>query len=515
MDDRSRDDLMLGIKALNNSRPGYAKAQAYYDGDVEEVFSSSRIRRALAAKGIDFRLNFAKTPVTAVVKRLKIAAITSPDDGQSEALATIWRENQLALEAPDLHSKTCMYGDGYLMVLPIEDDKGTVTGVEMYYNSPTTVRAIYREDRPREVDFYIKRWTERGCVRAELLYNDRVERWTTKKDSKGTEPGDWEPWLVTPDGDESPDPDSWLIPHTWDWEQHPVFHFRNARPYGRPEHADAYGAQNAVTKLTTTHMGTVDYQGAPQRYALTEAANTDTSDLEPGDWDDDDWPPNEPNTGPRDSGDDSALKADPGGMWLLRGFKGVGEFKAADPKAFLDPADWYVRAMAHVSDTPSHHFDISGDEPSGESRRRKDAPLVDKVEDRQKLFGASWGEAHAFALRLLGFSDPVVDVRWKPAAMVEDSEGWKTVSEKIANGVPRKQALMETGYRQEQVDEWLDGVDDAELQRRVDILASLADSAQKLGAAAALEVVSKEQVTALLNGALSEVELLAGVQEAT
>ncbi|NEE45582.1 hypothetical protein G3M55_13295, partial [Streptomyces sp. SID8455] len=83
---------MLGIKALDDARPGYAKAQAYYDGDVEEVFSSSRIRRALAAKGIDFRLNFAKTPVTAVVKRLKIAAITSPDDAQSEALATIWRE---------------------------------------------------------------------------------------------------------------------------------------------------------------------------------------------------------------------------------------------------------------------------------------------------------------------------------------------------------------------------------------------------------------------------------------
>ncbi|MEU1088957.1 phage portal protein [Streptomyces sp. NPDC005892] len=513
MDDGSINDLMLGIRELDEARPGYAKAEAYYDGNVPEVFASSRVRRALAANDIDFRLNFAKTPVTAVVKRLKITAVTSPDDAQSEALAAVWRDNQLALEAPDLHSKTCMYGDGYLIVLPIEDDKNTVTGVEMYFNSPLTVRAIYREDRPREVDFYIKRWTERGCTRAELLYDNRVERWTTKKDSKGSDPSDWEPWLLAPEGDDDPDPNSWLIAHSWKWPQHPVFHFRNARPYGRPEHADAYGAQNAVTKLTTTHMGNVDFQGAPQRYALTEAANTDTSDLDPGDWPDDDFPA-QPG-GPTDSGDDSALKADPGGMWLLRGFKNVGQFDAADPKTFLDPADWYVRAMAHVSDTPSHHFDISGDDPSGESRRRKDAPLVDKVEDRQKLLGATWEDAHVFALRLLGFEDPVVDVRWKPAAMVEDQEGWKTVTEKVANGVPRKQALMETGYRQEQVDEWLDGVDDAELQRRVDILASLADSAQKLGAATALGVVDSAQVQALLNGALSEVELLADVQEAT
>lgn len=513
MDDGSIDDLMLGIRELDDARPGYAKAEAYFDGDVPEVFSSTKLRRALAAKDIDFRLNFAKTPVTAVTSRLKIAAITSPNKDENEALAAIWKANQLDLEAPDLHCKTCLYGDGYLMVLPVEGEKGTVTGVEMYFNSPLTVRAIYRQDRPREVAFVIKRWRERGCTRVELLYLDHTERWTTKKDGKGNQPADWEHWPVTPDGEEEADPDSWKFDHTWGWEQAPAVHFRTARPYGRPEHAGAYGGQNAVTKLTTTHMGTVDYQGAPQRYALTEAANTDTSDLEPGDWDDEDFPA-EPN-GPTDSGDDSALKADPGGMWLLRGFKGVGQFDAADPKTFLDPADWYVRALAHVTETPAHLFDLSGDSPSGESLRRKEAPLVDKVTDRQKLFGAAWVEAMTFALRLLGFEDPVVDVRWTPAATVDDQAGWQTVTEKIKNGVPRKQALMETGYRQEQVDAWLDGADDAELQRRALILASLADSAQKLGAAAALGVVDSAQVSALLNGALSEVELLAGVQEAT
>jgi hypothetical protein len=56
-------------------------------------------------------------------------------------------------------------------------------------------------------------------------------------------------------------------------------------------------------------------------------------------------------------------------------------------------------------------------------------------------------------------------------------------------------------------------VDDAELQRRVDILASLADSAQKLGAAATLGVLSSEQAQALLAGALSDLEVLAGVQK--
>ncbi|MER7814537.1 phage portal protein [Streptomyces sp. NPDC096153] len=510
MDDGSKLDLMRGIEGLNDARPGYDKAHRYYTGDVREVFASARLQRALASRDVDFRLNFAKTPVNAVATRLKITAVTSPDEQQNQALAELWKTNQLGLEAPDLHRKTCELGDGYLFVLPIEDDKGKTTGVEMYYNSPLTVRAFYREDRPREVDFIIKRWSERGYLRAEVLYDDHTERWTTKRNSSGTSPADWEPWLADTDSDEeAPDPESWHVPHSWE-KGHPVFHFRTDRPYGTPEHYGAYGAQNAVTKLTTTHMGTVDYQGAPQRYALTEAANTDTSDLEPGDWDDDDWP-TEPE-GPTDTGDDSSLKAGPGEMWLLRGFKGVGQFDPADPRCFLDPADWYIRSLAHITDTPAHLFDITGDTPSGESLRRKEGPLVDKVRDRQKLFGAAWVEAFRFALRLLGFKDPVVDVQWAPAATVEDQEGWQTVGEKIRNGVPRRQALMETGYREEQVDAWLSGVDDAELQRRVEILAAFADSAQKLGAAAALQVISTEQATALLDGAMSDLELLAEVQ---
>jgi hypothetical protein len=121
-------------------------------------------------------------------------------------------------------------------------------------------------------------------------------------------------------------------------------------------------------------MGTVDYQGFPQRYALTETANTDTSDLEPGDFADDDWPLNEKGAGPSDSGDDSSLKAGPGEMMLLRGFKQVGQFDAAQPGVFLDPIMFNVRAMAQITDTPLRMFDPQSSQRSGESFRRRTAP---------------------------------------------------------------------------------------------------------------------------------------------
>ncbi|WP_445520445.1 phage portal protein [Streptomyces sp. NEAU-174] len=507
-------DLMHGIQELADARADYDRAQAYYEGEVPEVFASSRIRRALRANDIDFDLNFAKTAVNAVVDRLEVAAITSPDNAVNTLIAKLWDDNNLALELPDLHRRGCEYGDAYLICLPVEDDKGTVLRVEMFYNSPQTVRIIYSQENPRLKEFAIKRWVD-GCYRrVELYYPDRIERWTTKKNTSGKDEADWEHWLAGPDEDTGEvDPDSWLIEH--DWGEIPVFHYRTDRPYGVPEHFGAYGPQNAINKLQSTHMGTVDYQGFPQRYALTEAATTDTGDLEPGDWDDADFPPDDRDQGPSDSGDDSSLKAGPGELMLLRGFKAVGQFDAAQPSVFLDPIIFNVRAMAQITTTPTWMFDPSGEQPSGQSVRGQDAGFTRKICNRQLSFGSTHREAFVFSLRQLGVEEPVVDVRWVPAETVDTQEGWQTVGEKIKNGVPRKQALMEAGYRAEQVDEWLEGVDDAELSRRVGILAAVADSAQKLGAAAALGVVTSEQVQQLLAGALSDIELLAGIEAKT
>ncbi|MFJ8995593.1 phage portal protein [Streptomyces sp. NPDC102279] len=501
-----RDDLMYGIHELTEARPHYDQAALYYDGKVPEVFSSNRIRRALAAHNIDFDLNFAKTPVDAVTDRLEIAGVTGKDDAQTALISQIWQDNQLDLEMPDVFRRAGEFGDAYLMVLPVEDDDDKTVRVEMFYNSPQTVRIIYDEENPRRKAFTVKRWCEAKLQRAEVQYDGRTVRWTTEANASGAEPGDWKPWPADPE-----DPESWIIDN--DWNEQPTFHFRTDRPYGTPEHYAAYGPQNAITKLQATHMGTVDSQGFPLRYALTETANTDTSDLEPGDFDDEDFPPNTNGVGPSDSGDDSSLKGGPGELLLLRGFKQVGQFDVAQPGVFLDPIQFNVRAMAVITTTPLHLFDPSGEQPSGQSVRAQDAPFTRKVTNRQLSYGATLREALTFALRRLGVPDPVVTVHWKPAETVDDAEGWATVKAKIEAGVPRRQALMEAGYRAEQVDAWLTGTDDAELQRRVDVLASLADSAQKLGAAKTLGVVTDDQVAALMSGAIDDLEALATAQE--
>lgn len=508
------DDLWAGIEALHAARPAYVEAAAYYDDEVPEVFASNRARRALARTGTDHGKPYIAMAVDAVANRMKLSTVTSPDEEQAAALQRIWDNNRMRREAIKLHLWEAKYGCAYLIVLPHYNEADKVDGVDEYANDPLTVRIIYDAENPRRKAFAIKQWSEtvsdRIVHRAELYYDNHAERWTTKPDSAGSSRADWEPWLPDPveteDGTVEPDEDAWIINHGLG--EIPVFHFRNNEPYGVPEHRRGYGAQDAINKLDSTHFSTVDYQGFPQRYALTDTAMTDTSDLDPGDFDDDLFPP-DPAAGPSDSGDDSSLKAGPGEFMLLRGFKSVGQFDPADPKNFLDPIEFNIRSIAVLTTTPLHLLDTSGQKPSGRAIDALDEPFDDKIEDRQEGAADSWQDSQVFALHLLGFEDPVVEVTWKPPVAVNDKDTWETSEIKSKLGVPERQLLVERGYSDDQVKEWLETPTDdpAELARRLADLSTFADTVQKLGTAVTLGAIDQAQVQSLVSPV---VEAMAG-----
>ncbi len=215
-------------------------------------------------------------------------------------------------------------------------------------------------------------------------------------------------------------------------------------------------AQALINKTVMSHAATLDYQSLPQRYGLIDPA-VDQSGQQGADFD-----PDRPEDADADPEGDHAsqLRNDPGEFWQLTGYKDVGQFAAADPDTYLKPLDRWVKAMSQVSETPFHLFDSTGDQMSGVSRREATGPLLARVENLQRSFGATWSDAFEFALRLLGYDDMSVQVRWKPAEQVSDAEGWATVAAKVAAGMPREQALIEAGCDPEQVKAWLAALDD-------------------------------------------------------
>lgn len=492
-------DLAAAYADLADARPDYAKAQAYYDGDVDEVYASDAVARILAKSNLDEidELNFARIPVRAVLNRLHITSIATGDDTADTDIADLIKTNQLDMELPGLLEKACSLGDAYLMVWPNLDPDGSIVSVGMTVHSPTTVRVIYDDEHPLHVRLAIKSWcTGHGDseeLRADLYYPpehgpdgdipSRIERYVRPAKKKR-----WQPY--TDDGQPA------IIEHEYGF---PFHHFRTGRPYGRPEHYGAYGPQMLINKLVIAHASVIDYESLPQKYGLIDPAvdqSGQQADYDP------DYPEDEGGD-PEDPNNASQLSSDPGALWQLQGYRAVGQFEAAQPSVFMEPFDRYIKAMAQVTDTPMHLFDSTGDQMSGASRREANAPLIARVLNLQRAFGPVVEDAFEHALALLGIDDTTVQVRWQPPEQVDDAEGWATVQAKIQAGVPREQALVETGRDPEQVKGWLSKLDDdAELTRRVELLTSLGQAVQALGTGVQLGAIGQEQVTQLLNTVL-------------
>ena len=244
------------------------------------------------------------------------------------------------------------------------------------------------------------------------------------------------------------------------WNEIPVFHFRTYKQYGKPEHADAFGPQDAINKLIATHMLTVDYQGAPQRYALSNGGTSAELD---------------------DFADDAnarenlgALKNGPGELWYLQGVTQVGQFQPTDPDTFTKPVLEFVNAMAAITSTPTHYFIRGSYIPSGQALRVAEAPLFKKVLNRQLAFGSTWRDLFKFMFKVENITAEV-EIKWHNPESIDSLENWDIAVRKRSVGMPLEQILLELGYDAEIAEQIAQGAEPSN-----DI--SLASSAEALNA---------------------------------
>lgn len=426
------NDIKQAVETIVGRRNTYVNAENYYRGSQDELFAHEKWSKLFRANGT-YVLNFAKTVVDTVLDRLEISSVKGVEDGADEAINKIWETNELTIDATEIHRRTLMYGDCYAIVWPDEDGE-----VQITYNSPLTTVMLYDVENPRKKRVAVKAWESLNVfgkteTRLNLYYPDRIEKYVRQGalDSGAAEAHTWN----ATESIENP------------FGELPVFHFRTHRPYGTPEHGAAIGPQDAINKMVNNHMLTVDYQGAPQRYALSAYGNS----AEFSDFDDDDTV--------REN--IAGLKSGPGEFWYLNGVTQVGQFPAADPTVFTGPILDYVKSMASLTQTPLHYFQNNGQFASGEALRTAEAPLVKKVRDRQIAFGATWREVFRFALRIEGI-DTDVQIKWQSVESMDSTDMWSIAQIKRAMGIPLVTVLTEMGYDLELAKEIAEEVKKAE-----------------------------------------------------
>ena len=409
-------DIKLALDQIIAKREGYNMAEAYYEGVNQEVFAHQRWFRLFRNEKSNFRFNFSKTVVDAVHNRLEIEQVETDSATADKYFEELLDQPDLKMDINEIHRNALVYGDAYAIVWPDETGKMAID-----YNSPLTTTMVYDQENPRIKSFATKIWqitdaANRKVIKINMYYPDRIEKYEGlgEIDSLNGVPNlQLIETVVNP------------------WNEIPVFHFRTHKPYGRPEHADAFGPQDAINKLISTHMYTVDYQGAPQRYALSNGGTSNEFD----DFSEDD-------TARENIG---ALQNGPGQLWYLQGVSSVGQFPAADPATFTNPVNEFVADMAAITSTPIHYFSSTTYLPSGQALRVAEAPLTKKVENRQMAFESTWKDLFLFMLRI----DSIVaniDIDWKPIETVDAVDNWDVAVRKKSVGMPLEQILLELGY---------------------------------------------------------------------
>jgi hypothetical protein len=409
-------DIKKALESIIAKREAYKQAEAYYEGQNEEIFTHQRWFRLFRNERSTFRFNFSKTVVDAVHNRLEIEQVETTTPEGDNYINQIWEQTDLKLDINEIHKNTLVYGDCYAIVWP--DMQGNLA---IDYNSPMNTTIIYDQENPRVKSFAAKMWqitdaAERKILKVNLYYADRIEKYEVLGDLDTVTLGNNFQIVETV---------------TNPWNEIPVFHFRTNKPYGRPEHADAFGPQDAINKLISTHMYTVDYQGAPQRYALANGGNSNEFD----DFSEDD-------TARENLG---ALQNGPGQLWYLQGVSAVGQFPAADPATFTNPVNEFVADMAAITSTPVHYFSSTQYLPSGQALRVAEAPLFKKVLNRQLALGSTWRDLFKFMLKIEGIVADV-DIDWKSPESIDSLDQWDIAVRKKSVGVPLEQILLELGY---------------------------------------------------------------------
>lgn len=488
-----REHLARAIDKIADLTPQYKDALEYWDGTKAEK-ADSRAARSVIRQSQLTPMSFAHIPVDVIAEKVALSSITSPDASARGILERWVDTNDLDDESVDWIHKACMFGDYYVITDPTgfdEDGVAQVEDIDSVGASPLSTIVVYDKKTQRKKEFGAHFWDagtkQQPVTRAFLYYDDC----SVKLVAQGENVVDAD--LFTFDVAADEETDAAFLDH--DGGRMLIAHLAvGGKPYGEPVHKKAWGPQDAITKISANNLVNVDALGLPSRWALIDPNAEIDDDI------DDDFGTDGPNTasgsgdGRRDATTGRRVRTVPGAIEYLRGVSETGTYDTAETTGFLANLDWYVRAMAVTCGIALHEFDLKGDQPSGESRRRAEG-RQNRTAARIKNQAAAFFRELADTVLGLSGREAQVEVSFNPTETSTDKDGIELISLKIKAGVPVRAALLEAGYTDEQVNEWYPEDRPA---LSPDLLTTLAEVLSKLGNAITLGALPETAVAEML-----------------
>jgi len=362
-------DVDYYITELLRKQAELTERWRYYEGDADLRYSAERLATVFPQMtDVNFSLNLCALVVDTYGQRINLTGFNygGEDDVENvtvcEQLRELFTELELHNESDLVTTGVLVFGEAYYMVWvdPITEE------VQGYYHDPRVCHIKYADDNPRRRESAAKWYYDAATKRVHLTiyYPDRLEYYQSRGVFASFEDFKRDTIFEVSQPAE---------PNTFG--EIPFFHFRFSPVSTRSELTSVIPVQDAVSKLLTDMMVASEFGSFRQRWVIT---NSDIGMLTNA--------PNEIWDLP--AGDEESGKTQ------------VGEFSPTDLQNYLGAVSAYIQSLGAISGIPRYIIEPGSGEPSGESLRAQEGPLVKRAKKYIELFEAPWSRAMSFAYRL-------------------------------------------------------------------------------------------------------------------
>jgi len=424
------DPVAWAVKAFHDGRNlDYALYQSYIDGDHPTHFTSERIRTVIGGILDGLVYNRCHAVVDAHADRMQINGFGADDESVSQRAEDLWNANRMDLREGHIEVDALGLGDSYL----IAEKHPRLNKVHLWVNAPQNVRVHYAEDVPDALDLAAKTWlNEDRYQRLNLYFEDRIEKYISRQRALSGMPNTP---LAFEQYDRGDDAEPWTFALNVKGRV-PVFPFANngrTNAYGVSELRPVLPLQSVLNHTLRNQNVAVEFGAFPQKAIIGVDAQS----------------PDEQNELKRFASGVSTI------LTLFGPDAKIDEFSAVNIAQYLAVAEFYDTAIARVSKVPVHYLSMTGGIPSGRALRIAEAPFTRKIEDRQKAFGASFGDAMTYALQLDGMTNVQLGdlrINWVSAAPITEEDQLDNAILKQQIGYPFQTILRENGYEPDQIE---------------------------------------------------------------
>lgn len=436
-------DLDWAIEDVRRRLPDYRLFIDYDEGRHRLLFATDKYRNAFGDLFREFADNLCDDVVDGITDRLQITGWSSPDRAVNAVADDVWVRNQGEARTGAVHRNGFREGDGFTIV-----QTDTQNRARIYRQKPTQMAVRYSTEAPDEMELAAKVWKDGKRYRVNLYYPDRIEKYASR--GVGADGGlpRAAAFSLLRAGDPALGQDAEAIT---DVDGIPVFHYPNGElsAYGRSILAGVIPLQDALNKAIADMLVSMESRALPQRYAAGIQVERD------------------PVTGQEK---DPFKDAGPGSVWRTGNKDATfGEFTAADVAQFLDVQDAFKIEAARKGALPPYVITLrTGGQsaPSGIALLVAEGRTIKLARDRQRDWGTEHRREMAYAVNLEMGSREVaaedLNLDWAPPETRDEKALIEMLLLKKDLGVPARQLLTEAGYSTDEVDEFLDEVDEQE-----------------------------------------------------